>query len=255
LQTTLLLSGIGFAYPSLPVFRDTQLLVPRGSIVGVVGSSGVGKSTLLKIIMGSLCPASGSLTFCGQDLFSYQEGTAFLASGPETGRIARESDYLALRRQIGYVPQACTLFPFKTALENIVFALVEGRGLSRREALERARHAIHELGVDDLARKYPWQLSGGQQQRIAIARALAPHSQLLILDEPTAALDPDNVKVIGTTLRKHIEYDGIAAIVVTHNVAFAKRYCDTIAVMRGNGVSPPHQASDWDVNEALEELL
>ncbi|MGW7002074.1 ABC transporter ATP-binding protein [Streptomyces sp. NPDC054933] len=218
------------------VLRDLQLTVANGALACVLGPSGCGKSTLLRVIAGFHHPVSGTVTVGDRTL------------NDDRTHIPAE------RRRIGYVPQDGALFPHLTVAANIGF------GLPRAERRERVAEMLDLVGLDGLADRHPHQLSGGQQQRIALARALAPRPELLLLDEPFAALDAALRTELRTEVAATLRRAGATAILVTHDVDEALAFADVIAVMREGRIVQAdaphalyHQPADIGVARTLGE--
>src|SRR5262245_34861464 len=180
--------------------RGIDLDVPPGEITLLVGPSGCGKTTLISIIAGILDPTGGSVSVLGTDLTRLSPGRKVSFRG----------------EHIGFVFQQYNLLPALTAAENAAVPLLIA-GRPRREAIQRARAMLAELGLGDRADALPSQLSGGQQQRVAIARALVHEPRLLVCDEPTAALDAASGQTVMELLRKVAVQPDRAVIVVTHD--------------------------------------
>src|SRR5205085_5825890 len=193
------------------------------------------KTTFLRTINHLERIDSGRLAVDGE-LVGYRE------SG---GRIyeLRENEIARKRAEIGMVFQRFNLFAHMTALENVVEAPVQVKRMSRRDAEERGRELLDQVGLADKLRSYPAQLSGGQQQRVAIARALAMEPKLMLFDEPTSALDPELVGEVLDAMRD-LAASGMTMIVVTHEMGFAREVADSVVFMDGGVVvesGPPEQ--------------
>lgn len=182
------------------------------STLAIIGPSGGGKSTLLRIIGGLLAPSIGAVEVDGQQI-DYEE------------RLLPE-----YRAQIGYVFQQNGLFHHLNARKNIALPLQAVHGVAEDEALERANALLKRFGLASEGDKTPLQLSGGQQQRAAIARAIAASPKLLLLDEPTSALDPEYTSEVLDVI-SDLEKDGMRFIVVTHEMGFARHACDKMAFL------------------------
>jgi putative ABC transport system ATP-binding protein len=183
--------------------RGVSVCVARGELVAVMGASGSGKSTLLHLAGGLDTPTSGEVFLAGVSLTGL--GVA--------GRAA------VRRRQIGYVFQELNLIPSLTAVENVMLPR-ELDGVARRAARREASVALGEVGVEDLADRFPDELSGGQQQRVAIARSLVGPRQAVLADEPTGALDSVTGEAVMAVLRARVDA-GAAGLLVTHEPRFA----------------------------------
>src|SRR6478735_1253918 len=178
------------SFGALHVLKGVTLDVGRGEVLCMVGPSGSGKSTFLRCI-NHLEQVNAGRLYVDGDLIGYRE------RGGKLHEMAPR-DAARQRRDIGMVFQHFNLFPHRTALENIVEAPIQVKGVKKDKALERARDLLDQVGLGDKAEAYPAQLSGGQAQRVAIARALAMDPKLMLFDEPTSALDPELVgEVLG----------------------------------------------------------
>ncbi|HEX5972011.1 MAG TPA: ATP-binding cassette domain-containing protein [Gemmatimonadaceae bacterium] len=199
-----------------PVLRGLDLDVEPGELVALMGESGAGKSTALRAIIALEPFTAGTV----------RVGDVELAAGP----LPPESRLRALRRAAGMVFQAHSLFEHLPALENVTLALVHAKHMSPDRARERAMSLFESLGVAHRATALPRQLSGGEAQRVAIARALALDPRVLLMDEPTAALDPQRRDALGRTLRALAE-EGRALLVATHDLEFARSWADRVIVL------------------------
>ncbi|GHJ40719.1 amino acid ABC transporter ATP-binding protein [Streptomyces sp. TS71-3] len=194
------------------VLRDVSLAVPQHTVTALIGASGSGKSTLLR---------------CANLLEEIDDGAIYL-DGEEITDPRADAD--AVRRRIGVVFQSYNLFPHMTVLENVTLAPRRVLGAGREEAEERARALLGRLGLADKALEYPDRLSGGQQQRAAIVRALAVRPRLLLLDEITAALDPELVgEVLGVV--RGLKDEGMTMVLATHEMGFARTVADQVCFL------------------------
>ncbi|WP_046733445.1 amino acid ABC transporter ATP-binding protein [Streptomyces humi] len=199
------------------VLRDVDLAVAPHTVTALIGASGSGKSTLLR---------------CANLLEEIDDGAIWLDDEEITDPRA---DHDAVRRRIGVVFQAYNLFPHMTVLDNITLAPRRVHGVSRAEAEERARELLERLGLGGKADAYPDRLSGGQQQRVAIVRALAVRPRLLLLDEITAALDPELVGEVLTVVRG-LKDEGMTMVLATHEMGFARDVADQVCFLDGGVV-------------------
>ncbi|MGX5187462.1 amino acid ABC transporter ATP-binding protein [Streptomyces avermitilis] len=199
------------------VLRDVDLEVAPHTVTALIGASGSGKSTLLR---------------CANLLEEIDDGAIWLDDEEITDPRA---DQDAVRRRIGVVFQAYNLFPHMTVLENITLAPRRVHGVGRAAAEEHARELLDRLGLGAKATEYPDRLSGGQQQRAAIVRALAVRPRLLLLDEITAALDPELVGEVLAVVRD-LKDDGMTMVLATHEMSFAREVADQVCFLDGGVV-------------------
>lgn len=181
--------------------------VEKGKLIGLLGPSGSGKTTILRMIAGLETPDSGDIIIDG----------------------VRVNDLAASKRGIGFVFQNYALFRYMTVYDNIAFGLRVQKA-NKKKIDERVRELIKLIGLEGLEKRYPSQLSGGQRQRVAFARALAPNPQLLLLDEPFAAIDAKVRKELRSWLREMIEKLGVTSIFVTHDQDEAIEVADEIII-------------------------
>jgi len=196
-------------FGAIEVLAGISLDVMKGEVICVIGPSGSGKSTLLRCINALVPVDRGSILVEGQEV-----------NDPKL-------DKLALRRKVGMVFQQYNLFPHRTALQNVMMAPIHVLKRDRREVETQARALIRKVRLEGKENAYPGELSGGQQQRIAIARSLAMNPDLMLFDEITAALDPETVKDVLTTIRELAE-DGMTCAIVTHEMGFAREVADRV---------------------------
>jgi ABC-type polar amino acid transport system ATPase subunit len=211
LSTLLTIDGLDVRHDSRELVRGFSLAVARGEIVALMGPSGVGKTTVLRVVAALQAFDAGQVIVDG------------FALGP--GPIPAESRLRPLRRRVGLVFQAHALFEHLTALDNVTLALRHVLGQNRSEAEELASKLLAELDVGSRAAAWPQQLSGGEAQRVAIARALALDPPLLLMDEPTAALDAARRTGLGATLRR-LAQQGRGLLIATHDTEFARDCAD-----------------------------
>jgi putative ABC transport system ATP-binding protein len=208
--------SLGRGAARVHILKGISLGIARGEAVGLVGPSGSGKSTLLMTIAGLERPGSGKVIVEGTDL-----------SGLDEDALARFRG-----RRIGIVFQSFHLVPTMTAWENVALPL-ELAG--ERDAFERAEDELKAVGLGDRLQHYPAQLSGGEQQRVAIARAIVPNPAILVADEPTGNLDEATGESIVNLLFALKRDRGATLILVTHDVALARR-CDRVVRMRSGRI-------------------
>jgi len=212
------------SYSGQNALDGLSLSVDGISSLAIIGPSGGGKTTLLRILAGLEIPDSGSVSINGRDL------------------VFREQELVAHRQRIGVVFQAYNLFPHLTVLQNIVLPMTKTRGVDPVKAKAEAEELLAQFGLADHQHKQPNQLSGGQKQRVAITRALALQPEVLLFDEPTSALDPEITSDILDVILK-LRKDGRNIVLVTHEIGFARHACDYVAFV-SNGLVEAHGPSD-----------
>jgi polar amino acid transport system ATP-binding protein len=214
-------------FGALRVLRGITLEVGRGEVLCLVGPSGSGKSTFLRCI-NHLEKVNAGRLYVDGSLVGYREKNDKLYElNPREA--ARQ------RRDIGMVFQHFNLFPHRTALENVIEAPTQVKGVPKKKAIEKAAELLDRVGLSDKAHAYPAQLSGGQQQRVAIARALAMEPKLMLFDEPTSALDPELVGEVLAVMRG-LAAAGMTMLVVTHEMGFAREVADQLVFMDAGAV-------------------
>jgi ABC-type polar amino acid transport system ATPase subunit len=201
------------SYGGSSVLQGVSLDVARGEVKVIIGPSGSGKSTLLR---------------CLALLEPVDSGAIYLED--EKLSDLPEKQLAAHRSEVGMVFQSFNLFQNMTALRNVMTALVDVRGLSRREARERALEFLDRVGLVEKADSFPEELSGGQQQRVAIARALVMRPKAMLFDEPTSALDVELVREV-LDVMEDLARDGMTMVVVSHELRFAHKVASSILMM------------------------
>lgn len=201
------LKNVSKAYPNgVHALNDISLRIDSGEFVYVIGPTGSGKSTLIKLLNGEEIPDAGSV----------------VVNGVDVGKL-KHRKVPAYRRQIGCIFQDYRLLPRLTVFENIAFAL-EVVGTPSRKIRQRVREVLELVDLKDKERAYPDELSGGQQQRVTIGRAIANQPELLIADEPTGNLDPHMSQEIISLLEKINKNLGTTIVMVTHDKELVNQY-------------------------------
>jgi iron(III) transport system ATP-binding protein len=213
------LDRISHAYGPQPVVKELSFALEQGQIACLLGASGCGKTTVLRLIAGFEVPQGGSIHLNG-----------VLIANPQRQLVAE-------KRRIGMVFQDYALFPHLSIADNIGFGLREKSALAKRQ---RQNEMLDLIGLSGRGGRFPHELSGGQQQRVALARALAPQPHLLLLDEPFSNLDVELRERLSLEVRDILKLAGIAAILVTHDQYEAFAVADVVGMMRGG------QIEQWD---------
>jgi polar amino acid transport system ATP-binding protein len=229
------ISSIRKSYDDHVALNGVTLSLPKMSTVALMGPSGGGKSTLLRIIAGLEIPDSGSFSLDGE-------------------QVKCDEEYLLpYRRKIGVVFQAFNLFPHLTALQNISLPLEKVHGYSPDDAATYSLQLLSRFQLAGHALKTPAQLSGGQKQRVAIARAVAIRPRLLLFDEPTSALDPEmTVEVLD--LISELRSEGRPIIIVTHEIGFARKIADQLVFIHEGRVLESGDANQLFEKPATPEM-
>ncbi len=205
------------SYGHHEVLKGVTLNVERHEVVCLIGASGSGKSTLLRCVNALEEISSGEIRI---------DGDTVTGAGV---------DLNALRRDVGIVFQSYNLFPHMSVMQNIMLAPVRVGGVSKKEAEERAMTLLGSVGMQDKAKSYPDMLSGGQQQRVAIVRALAMQPRVMLLDEITAALDPELVGDVLEIVRE-LAHGGLTMLLATHEMGFAKEVASQVCFLDAGSI-------------------
>ena len=210
------------SFGSVDVLKNVSLTVEPGEVVVIIGPSGAGKSTYLRSLNHLEKPTSGKI-WIDDKLIEDR------ANGHNQVKLPHK-ERAAILLEMGMVFQRFNLFPHKTALQNVMLAPMNVKGVPEKEAKEKAVKLLNQVGLGDKLDSYPAKLSGGQQQRVAIARALAMEPKMMLFDEPTSALDPE---LVGDVLNvmKELAEEGMTMLVVTHEMGFAREVADRVVFM------------------------
>ena len=210
------------SFGSVEVLKNVSLTVEPGEVVVIIGPSGAGKSTYLRSLNHLEKPTSGKI-WIDDKLIEDRVNGHNQVKLPHKERAA-------ILLEMGMVFQRFNLFPHKTALQNVMLAPMNVKGVPEKEAKEKAVKLLNQVGLGDKLDSYPAKLSGGQQQRVAIARALAMEPKMMPFDEPTSALDPE---LVGDVLNvmKELAEEGMTMLVVTHEMGFAREVADRVVFM------------------------
>ncbi|MBM7608461.1 polar amino acid transport system ATP-binding protein [Lysinibacillus composti] len=199
-------------YGKNEVLKGISTEIKEKEVIAVIGPSGSGKSTFLRCINRLEEPTSGEISV--------------------GGTVITEKNVMKVRENLGMVFQHFHLFPHKTVLENLIYAPMKVKGISKAEAVKTAEDLLRKVGLFEKRNDYPNRLSGGQKQRVAIARALAMNPTVMLFDEPTSALDPEMVKEV-LAVMKNLAESGMTMIIVTHEMGFAREVAARILFLEG----------------------
>ena len=239
METVIEIQHLKKHFGSLEVLNDINFSVQKGEVVTVIGSSGSGKSTMLRCINMLETPSGGEILFHGKNIAE------------------RGIDVNQYRSRVGMVFQNFNLFANKTVLQNCMLGQIKVLKKSKEEARERAMMYLRKVGMEAFANAGSVQLSGGQKQRVAIARALCMQPEVLLFDEPTSALDPEMVGEILDVI-KELAQENMTMVIVTHEMAFA-RDVSTRVVFMDEGViaeqGTPQQIFGAPRQERTKEFL
>jgi len=238
-DTVIEVSHLKKSFGENEVIKDISLTVRKGEVVALIGPSGCGKSTFLRCLNG---------------LEPIQGGTVSLHGEPvEYGK----NSLVKIRQKIGMVFQNYDLFPHMTVLANIMLSPIKVQNRDKEEVREEALRLLERVGLGDKAKSYPSELSGGQKQRAAIVRSLILHPDIILLDEITAALDPEMVhEVLDVVLG--LAKSGTTMLIVTHEMAFAEAAADRIIFLDGGVIveeNTPHEFFSSPKTERAQRFL
>ncbi|WP_077927588.1 arginine ABC transporter ATP-binding protein ArtP [Wohlfahrtiimonas populi] len=232
------LKNIEYGYGNHIVLKNINLMAKKGSVLVLLGPSGAGKSSLVRIMNLLEMPKVGGLSIAD---FNFDF----------TKKIA-DDDIRSLRQKVGMVFQQYHLWPHKTVMENLIYAPTQLNKMSKAEAIVQADKMLDRLKLSGLGERFPLKLSGGQQQRVAIARALMMSPEVLLFDEPTAALDPEITSQVAEIINE-LSTTGITQVVVTHDVDFAKKIATDIVYLE-NGQTVEVGSRDHFDNPVTQEF-
>ncbi|MBR4354839.1 MAG: ATP-binding cassette domain-containing protein [Kiritimatiellae bacterium] len=218
--------NVSKSFDSLVVLDGLSFQVEKGEILAIVGPSGTGKSVTLKHIVGLLDPDEGEVTVSGKP-------------------------------RIGYLFQSGALLAWMTVYENVALPLKETTKLKDKEIEELVMAALHEVGLEDAADKYPGEISGGMQKRAGLARAIVRRADVVLYDEPTSGLDPVTTLTIHKLIRKLNRDHGITSIVVTHDIQGAIHLADRIMLIKDGKAVETSKVEDFvqSANPVVQEFL
>ena len=233
------LEHISKSFGEKKVLDDLNVSIKEGEFLTMIGRSGCGKTTMLKLMNGLLMPDTGDVLIEGKNL--------------------KEADIIALRRSIGYVIQNRGLFPHMTVEKNITYVPVISGKKNKKENRELALRLLDMVGLErDMLSRYPAQLSGGQQQRVGIARALAANPHILLMDEPFGALDEITRQTMQDVIKKLQQDLKLTIVFITHDIREAMKLGDRVMVMDEGRVvqqDTPEAIQQNPANDFVKELI
>lgn len=231
------------SFGKLEVLKGISTTIENGEVVAIIGPSGSGKSTFLRCLNLLEQPTGGQI-FIGHDNIT-----------------DKKTNIKKVRENVGMVFQHFHLFPHMTVLQNVTYAPIKVKGMSKEEAEKHGLTLLEKVGLSEKAYEYPNRLSGGQKQRVAIARALAMNPEVMLFDEPTSALDPEMVKEV-LEVMKSLAHTGMTMAIVTHEMGFAREVADRVLFLDGGVLvedAPPAEfftsPKSVRAREFLEKML
>ena len=230
------LKNISKQFGQHKIFDNYNLTVEEGKILAIVGPSGGGKTTLLRMLAGLETIDSGQIIYENKEI---------------------PLDQMESRNLLGFVFQDFQLFPHLTVLDNLTLSPIKTMGMSKEDAQKKAQTLLDRLGLGSHGNAYPYSLSGGQKQRVAIARGLAMNPDIMLFDEPTSALDPEMVGDV-LNVMKELAEQGMTMIIVTHEMGFARQVANRV-IFTADGEfledGTPDQIFDNPQHPRLKEFL
>lgn len=227
------------SYGDLEVLKGISTTINNGEVVAIIGPSGSGKSTFLRCINLLEKPTKGHIWIGSEDITD------------------KKTNIMKVRENVGMVFQHFHLFPHMNVLENLTYAPMKVKGVSKQEAEKKGLALLEKVGLAEKAHVYPNKLSGGQKQRVAIARALAMEPDVMLFDEPTSALDPEMVKEV-LEVMKSLAHTGMTMAIVTHEMGFAREVADRVLFLDGGSLvedAPPQQFFTAPKSERAKDFL
>lgn len=226
-------------FGELEVLKGITTSIKEGEVVAIIGPSGSGKSTFLRCLNLLETPTSGQVLIGNEEITD------------------KKTNIMKVRQNVGMVFQHFHLFPHKTVLQNLTYAPMKVKGLSKQDAEKNAFELLEKVGLAEKANEYPTRLSGGQKQRVAIARALAMNPEVMLFDEPTSALDPEMVKEV-LEVMKSLAHTGMTMAIVTHEMGFAREVADRVLFLDGGVLvedAPPKEFFTNPQSKRAQEFL
>ncbi len=214
-EAALVLKDVHKSFGKKHILQGVDLEVKKGESLVIIGGSGTGKSVTLKCILGLLTPEKGSILVNGEESVN-----------------ASSSEHERINAKIGMLFQGAALFDSLTVLDNVSFALVQGKKMKKKEAYKIALEKLRAVGLgEDVASLYPDDLSGGMKKRVGLARAIAATPDIIFFDEPTTGLDPIMSDVINELIVSTVKNLGATALTITHDIASVRKIADRVAML------------------------
>jgi arginine/lysine/histidine transport system ATP-binding protein len=236
-------SNLHKSFGKLEVLKGISTTIGNGEVVAIIGPSGSGKSTFLRCMNLLEQPTSGQIHIGKDDITD------------------KKTNIKKVRENVGMVFQHFHLFPHMTVLQNVTYAPIKVKGMSKEDADKHGHSLLEKVGLSEKANEYPNRLAGGQKQRVAIARALAMNPEVMLFDEPTSALDPEMVKEV-LEVMKSLAHTGMTMAIVTHEMGFAREVADRVLFLDGGVLVEDAPPADFFSNpkssrakEFLEKML
>jgi arginine/lysine/histidine transport system ATP-binding protein len=227
------------SFGKLEVLKGITTTIKQGEVVAVIGPSGSGKSTFLRCLNLLEEPTRGRIWIGDEEITD------------------KKTNIMKVRQHVGMVFQHFHLFPHMTVLENVTYAPIKVKGMTKAEAEAKGIELLKKVGLEQKANEYPSRLSGGQKQRVAIARALAMSPDVMLFDEPTSALDPEMVKEV-LEVMKSLAHTGMTMAIVTHEMGFAREVADRVLFLDGGRLvedAPPQEFFASPKSKRAQEFL
>lgn len=231
--------GLCKSFGDNEVLKGISTTISKGEVIAIIGPSGCGKSTFLRSLNLLEVPTDGKVMFEGTDITD------------------KKVDINKMREKMGMVFQQFNLFPNMTIKQNIMYAPVTLKKMTKEESEKKAEELLERIGLADKAAAYPDSLSGGQKQRVAIIRALAMNPDVMLFDEPTSALDPEMVGEV-LSLMKALAKTGMTMVIVTHEMGFAKEVADRVMFFDEKGIKEegtPAEIFNFPQSQRLKDFL
>lgn len=238
--------GLRKSFGPIEVLRGIDLTAHEGEVISILGSSGSGKSTMLRCINMLETPDAGDISVAGEKISLKRDAKGY-------GRIVDRRQVERIRSELGMVFQSFNLWSHKTVIENIIEAPIHVQKRPKSDVIAEAEALLEKVGIADKRNHYPSHLSGGQQQRAAIARALAMRPKVMLFDEPTSALDPE---LVGEVLRvmRSLADEGRTMLVVTHEMGFARDVSSRVIFLHQGAIEEQGSPEEMFTNAQSERF-